>query len=494
MRLLEKDAAKRLDSAREVSDALCTIGRRMATDLRPPIEALTAPAVRRGAWQRRWTVVGLLAVFLVGVITVVIGTQSKDGRQVRTDIPPDSKPIPDAGSPPTTGVCSAGTFPPLDSAWQEKVRALPAEAQVRAVAAELKRRNPKFDAEVTPIIEEGKVVAATLHTNAVTDLTPLRAFPHLINLGCFGSAVGKGQLVSLEPLRGLPLTNLKVWSNPRLADLRPLAGMPLVELNCNATGVADLSPLRSTTLVELHTAGTQIQSLEPLRGLLLQGLNIDNTAVKSLAPLKGMKLRYLYCGNTQVDDLSPLAGMPITRLACFLTPLTDLSTVRTMPLEAIACDPRRGPMHASCGNYRSCNRSTNSRRRPSGRNLMRPSGTGQADRDRLSPCRRVWSGWQSSRRGRGLQPVQSVWGPTCPDGWGHQKARRGSRTSVVGSEPSRWPRRAPEGARARMPLPGRQYQFSRHSPAVNRTQFVFRSPAGTHGRNWTQLPGSSQIE
>lgn len=40
-----------------------------------------------------------------------------------------------------------------------RVRKLPAEAQVKKVAAELKRRNPRFDGQVKPSIQNG--VAAT---------------------------------------------------------------------------------------------------------------------------------------------------------------------------------------------------------------------------------------------------------------------------------------------------------------------------------------------
>jgi serine/threonine protein kinase len=245
---------------------------------------------------------------------------------------------------PTTGLpVPAGRVPEEDEAreldrWVRRVAALPAEEQVKAIAQELKRRNPEFDGQLTPFLEDGKVIAADLRTDGVTDLTPVRAFPHLTTLGCFGSAEGKGRLVRLEPLRGLPLTDLKVWFNPRLVDLRPLAGMSLKSLNANGTAVADLSPLRDMPLADLHAAGTQVRSLELLRGLPLVELDINNTPVASLAPLKGMRLRFLACGNTRVSDLSPLAGMPINLLVCNLTAVADLSPLKDMPLKVLRCD------------------------------------------------------------------------------------------------------------------------------------------------------------
>ncbi len=222
--------------------------------------------------------------------------------------------------------------------WVRRVAALPAEEQVKAVAQELKRRNPAFDGAITPLLEDRKVLAADFRTDGVTDLAPVRGFPHLTTLGCFGSAEGKGQMVRLQPLRGLRLSTLKIWFNPRLADLRPVAGMPLASLNANGTAVADLSPLRDMPLADLRVAGTQIRTLEPLRGLPLVELDINNTAVVSLGPLQGMKVRFLACGNTRVSDLSPLAGMPIRHLVCNFTPVSDLSPLKSMPLEILRCD------------------------------------------------------------------------------------------------------------------------------------------------------------
>ncbi len=221
--------------------------------------------------------------------------------------------------------------------WVRQVAALPAGEQVKAVTQELKKRNPDFNGEVNSFLDGGKVRFVSLSADGVEDLTPVRAFPDLTSLDCFGSGEGKGRLASLEPLRGLSLTRLMIWSNPRLGSLKPLAGMPLRELNCNCTGVADLSPLRDMPLAELQAAGTPVRGLEPLRGLPLVGLNLDNTRVASLDPLRGMKLRYLYCGGTRVSDLSPLAGMPLTDLNCGMTPVTDLSPLKDLKLTRLLC-------------------------------------------------------------------------------------------------------------------------------------------------------------
>ncbi|MFO0811304.1 MAG: serine/threonine-protein kinase, partial [Gemmataceae bacterium] len=71
-------------------------------------------------------------------------------------------------------------FPPLDPAWIEKVANLPPDRQVNAVADELKRRNPGFDGQATPEFRgDGAVAALTFSTDAVRDLTPVRALPKL---------------------------------------------------------------------------------------------------------------------------------------------------------------------------------------------------------------------------------------------------------------------------------------------------------------------------
>jgi hypothetical protein len=76
-------------------------------------------------------------------------------------------------------------------------------------------------------------------------------------------------LTSLEPLKGLPLTNLSFMDGKQIESLDPLKGMNLTELR-------------------LHDAA-KISNLEPLAGMKLEFLDINGaTGITSLAPLKGI--------------------------------------------------------------------------------------------------------------------------------------------------------------------------------------------------------------
>jgi hypothetical protein len=219
--------------------------------------------------------------------------------------------------------------------WIRSVRALPAEKQAGAVAAELKRRNPGFDGTVTPTLDNGGVIGLDLSSNGVTDLSPVRALPALKFLSIPANS-GQGPLSDLWPLKGMPLTAL-TCDGTQVADLRPLSGMPLTALRCKGTRVADLSPLGGMLLTDLDVGLTPVADLEPLRGMPLTALSCTSTNVASLAPLKGLPLRGLYCAHTQVADLAPLEGMPLNQLDCSNTLVADLSPLKGMPLAGLSC-------------------------------------------------------------------------------------------------------------------------------------------------------------
>jgi Leucine-rich repeat (LRR) protein len=213
---------------------------------------------------------------------------------------------------------------------------MPADEQVRAVAAKLKELNPGFDGEVTHKVEGGVVTALQFVTDEVTDVSPVRALPGLRLLECNGSASGKGKLADLSPLKGMKLTNLACYFT-QVSDLSPLEGMKLRRLHCSGTRVSDLSALKGTELSNLHCAGTRISDLSPLTGMKLTYLDCSRTPVSDLSPLKGMNLTGLACGVTKVSDLSPLMGMKLTNLNCERSKVTDLSPLKGMPLKTIRC-------------------------------------------------------------------------------------------------------------------------------------------------------------
>ncbi len=244
-------------------------------------------------------------------------------------------------------------------AWVAKVRELSAEQQAKAVAAELKRRNPEFDDRTfAPTIELGTVVGLQFSSTAVTDLGPVRGLPGLKRLDC-RSHSGVGQLADLGALRGLPLEALNCEIT-LVSDLEPLRGMPLTELRCSSTRVSDLGPVQGMPLKVLAFSSTAIADLTPLRGLPLASLTMDQTRVTDLAPLKDLPLKELTCSNCQVTDLAPLRGMPLVALNIGVIPVADLSPLQGMRLTYLYCDRTLvsdlSPLRGMPLTYLSCNR------------------------------------------------------------------------------------------------------------------------------------------
>ncbi|HEV3255371.1 MAG TPA: protein kinase [Gemmataceae bacterium] len=197
----------------------------------------------------------------------------------------------------------------LQARFNRHVTKLPVDRQFQEVVAELKKRNRGFDGKVTPRKDAaGAVVELSFVSDAVTDLSPLRALPKLTRLICNGSRPGKGKLASLQPLKGLPLT----------------------ELDCGESQVVDLAPLRKMNLTRLRLQNTPVHDLAPLGRLRLRQLNIAQTPVRDLTPLKGMKLTSLALERTRVIDLAPLQGMPLKHVSCYFQPLRDTAILRSL--------------------------------------------------------------------------------------------------------------------------------------------------------------------
>jgi serine/threonine-protein kinase len=182
--------------------------------------------------------------------------------------------------------------------FRKQVASRPATEQIELVAGELKKRNPAFTSKVDRTIEGEMVTGLEFLADQVSDLSPVRALPHLKRLQCRATT---------------PSTN-------RLADLWPLKGTRLELLDVNGTLVTDLAVLPS---------------------LPLRSLNIGSTPVTDLGPLKGMGLRKLHLDHTSIRSLAPLAGMELEELSFIHTPLTDSSALRELPkLRSVTCDYR----------------------------------------------------------------------------------------------------------------------------------------------------------
>jgi hypothetical protein len=197
---------------------------------------------------------------------------------------------------------------PLPDAVVEQIGKLPPEEQLKAVSAELKKRNPGFDGELRgpegkpPKVENGAVVEVGLVTDEVTDISPVRAFRGLRVFHAGGLAPGKGQLADLLPLAGLPLTGLDCPNNPELTDLTPVKGLSLTRLNVSGTGVNSLDLVKGMPLTEVRFGNTPVTSLRPLAGRPLQLLACEESGVKTLKGLPAAKVRVLHCELRQLHD------------------------------------------------------------------------------------------------------------------------------------------------------------------------------------------------
>jgi tRNA A-37 threonylcarbamoyl transferase component Bud32 len=229
--------------------------------------------------------------------------------------------------------------PRASEAWEESVAVLPPAQQVEAVAQRLKELNPGFDGQVASAIRGQAVTGLTFVTDAVSDISPVRALRYLEVLDVRGTVPRGGRLTDLSPLRGLPLTVLHFEDNP-VSDLSPLKGMPLKDLGLFRTRIEDLSPLRGMPLVSLGIGHTGVSDLSALTGMALTHLYCDGAPVSDLSPLKGVPLEVLYIPMTLVSDLSPLSGMALVEVGLEGAPVSDLSPLTAMPLRSIRCDIR----------------------------------------------------------------------------------------------------------------------------------------------------------
>ena len=265
----------------------------------------------------RWMVFGAVgAVFFLAVVGLALWSPKKESAIEQAPIKTETR---------------------TEDPWIAQVRTLPAKEQVQAVSEKLKELNDGFSGDVKETIIDGVVVGLEFQTDAVTDISPLRALPGLKSLTCTGSTENKGILADLGPLTGMPLKELHCYYN-RIANLAPLEGMKLKVLSCSYTLVSDLTPLAQMPLGILNLHTTRVSDLSPIRSCPITELNISETPVSDLTPLRGLRLVAFYCERSQVMNITPLSRMPLTTLDISETAITDLSPIRNLTLEWLRCD------------------------------------------------------------------------------------------------------------------------------------------------------------
>jgi serine/threonine protein kinase len=355
-RMVAKDPVRRQQSMQEVIvdlEALAACVKLFA--IGPPDIASSSTIHRPGPSPYTWFVrglrwwllaaaSGLIALVLLISLVYLAVTERSSEKQLSLATSPRPKLVPTSTVPDTvaTGKSLAptsGTVPAIDRAWCDQVATLPAEKQIEAVARKLQERNPEFNGKIEHQIDKGQVIELRFLTDAVSDITPLRALRHLQRLTCRGSREKNGKLIDLSPLQGLPLIHLEC-RHSRITDLSPLRGMQLISLDCSFNYIGDIGPLRGMPLTKLNFSANTVTDLSPLQGMRLTSLRCDTTRVKDLTPLRGMPLTSLNCGYTEVVDLSPLEGLPLKELyAANISKERNLAIVRAIKtLERIEGD------------------------------------------------------------------------------------------------------------------------------------------------------------
>jgi serine/threonine protein kinase/Flp pilus assembly protein TadD len=232
---------------------------------------------------------------------------------------------------------NAKSLAPLAPSWLDRTATLPADEQVSEVIAKLKELNPEFDGTMKTVLsEDAKVHLLELCSDNITDIRPLAVFKGLRYVNLAGSYSWKhnGSLADISPLRGLPIEEIALNSNP-VDDLSALEGTTLTALVINNTSITDLTPIRNSKLIRLDIHNTAIADLKPIQGMPISNLHMANTQVSDLSPLAGMPLGELHCQNCKFTDIRPLQGMPFRLLEIHLNRITDLSPLVGSPVEVL---------------------------------------------------------------------------------------------------------------------------------------------------------------
>lgn len=214
----------------------------------------------------------------------------------------------------------------------------PAE-QVRAVYAELKRRNPRFPMVGKWRRQEGQVISLEIPAGDITDMSPVAALSYLGHLGC---GCGTGNLKSLKGLRSLRLTSLECV-HQQINDLSPLVNMPLKRIEAGWNDIANLRPLASLPITELMINANPVSSLAPIAGLPLVTLGVGHTTVTDWDPLARMPLKSLAVSGTGFSDFRVLESARLEWLNAEGCPVADWTPLDAMPLAELMVSPSASP-------------------------------------------------------------------------------------------------------------------------------------------------------
>jgi formylglycine-generating enzyme required for sulfatase activity/serine/threonine protein kinase len=231
-----------------------------------------------------------------------------------------ANPAPAYTPPPGGNIFTDGPAPAASNLAQTFARernALPADQQIAATVVKLKEVNGGHD--MKPEIQAN--ADGTLRVNILN----------------------QDALVSIEPLYGLKVTKLNLYSCKNLRSLSGVEGMPLTELSvtyCPALE-GDLSVLKGMRLTQLNLTGCQgLRSLNGIQGMPLTGelsLAFCSGLGGDLSALAGMRLTKIQLQTCQrLKSLNGIQGMALTELnLSYMYDLEDLLPLKGMRLTKI---------------------------------------------------------------------------------------------------------------------------------------------------------------
>jgi hypothetical protein len=203
------------------------------------------------------------------------------------------------------------------------------------LAAALKEKNPDFSGQLQMEPISADLLALVINDPNLKDIRPLaRQRIGLLDLS-------KCDLTDLSPLQGLPLTELYLEDNARLADITALRGMPLQKLYLSRTRVENLGPLRGAPLEDMNLLGARVKDLTPLAECPIKMLWLTGCPVEDISPLRRVPLVSLTLQDTRVSDLSPLEGHSLQRLHIGGTEVTDLTPLGSSQLTRLIFTPAK---------------------------------------------------------------------------------------------------------------------------------------------------------
>lgn len=213
-----------------------------------------------------------------------------------------------------------------------------ADAFIRQLAADLSNdsRHVPITIREYRFVEDRLVYLNLAGNESLLSVQSLKGLPltQLILADCTA-------LTSLNGIETMPLTSLNLYRCRGLKSIDPVAGMKLTRLilwGCSGLR-GNLKALKGMPLSGLSLAGcSSLNSLAGIEALPLTGLDVSScTGLVSLEPLAGMKLTSLVMNNCTglKGGLGVLKGMPLTHLSLWEVPLSNLAELKGLPLTSL---------------------------------------------------------------------------------------------------------------------------------------------------------------